>query len=356
MALIDGFPSSLSAPQAIASEATRSNSSRNMVAMPLGSSLSILRAGGLVDVLQAYVLAILDRKVRDEVAPHFWALLDAENRPDGSGEESHERGGVGDGGESSAMVDDEGSGGDGEGGMAPSRRSYIRVKRALLYVAREVDGHLTLVRLLDEAAATAENDANASSVNTNANANTNVNHNTNTNTTDDDIPNRSARPVASSPSSSTHMPPPAPPPPPSTDYSSTSSIEARYRCAFTAQVMAGATGDFHGTMRGFFDRNLRFWHRTWLEDRRLQRRQPRRRGSEILEADEEEEGDGDGMDLSGTGENEGEAEGGGGAMEEDGGGGEGGGGTMERSVQVGITEMLLVFFLYEFVSDSSQQW
>ena len=56
-------------------------------------------------------------------------------------------------------------------GMAPSRRSYVRVKRALLYVAGEVDGHLTLVRLLDEAAAA--NDANASvNINTNASANT----------------------------------------------------------------------------------------------------------------------------------------------------------------------------------------
>ncbi|CAN0236851.1 unnamed protein product, partial [Laminaria digitata] len=102
IALIDGFPSSLTAPQANASKATRSGSSSNSnssnitrtATVPLGTSMSVLRAGGLVEVLQAYILTILDRKVRDEVAPHFWALLDADNEPSGSAasEGDHEGG------------------------------------------------------------------------------------------------------------------------------------------------------------------------------------------------------------------------------------------------------------------------
>lgn len=133
--------------------------------------------------------------------------------------------------------------------MAPSTRrdAYGRVKRALLYVASEVNGHLALVRLLDAAAAAGRGSSNGG--------------------------NASSSPCAQQ------------------------TIEDRYRCAFTAQVMAGARGDFSGTMRSFFDRNLRFWHRSWVQELRRGHGQEEHEdggGEESLAGDV----DGGGMDVS----------------------------------------------------------
>lgn len=214
----------------------------------LASHMSVLRlanGGGLLDVLHGYVLAVLDRAVKDTIAPHFWSLLSTTGGNEGE-EES----------ESDSLSSPQ---------QVHQRRAYGRVKRALSYVNAEVNRHLALVRLLDHAVALSEE-------------------------------TRSAKPKATADANADNC------------GSSTHSIEVRYRCAFTAQVMAGATGDFHGTMRAFFDRILRFWHRSWLDKKRQRRKRGRGNsgGGGVGEGEDE-------MDVSDTDDNnDGEAGGGGG--------------------------------------------
>ncbi len=209
ISFVDGFPASLGPLQQQQQQALDGSSRAEIAA-----NMAILRAGGLLEVLHAYVLSVLDRIVRDEVAPRFWALLDNGNGPQAQGSS-------GEGGEEEEEDEDEEEKEEeapAAGPAAATRRdSYGRVKSALLYVAGEVHTHLSLVQLLDSAAGGAGGGE-------------------------------------------------------SNTFSSTHTVQARYRCAFTAQVMAGAHGDFHGTMRAFFDRNLRFWHRSWLDERRRRRR------------------------------------------------------------------------------------
>ena len=213
----------------------------------LESAMTVLKAGGLVDVLRAYVLSVLDKKVRDEVAPRFWALLAPESSKEWRGPQPQQQEGQQQHGNSSgsretsvesAMLEDAGE----ESVLSPltRREAYGHVKRALQHVAEEVNSHLALVRTLDSAsAAAASPTGRAYEKITKA---------------------RCRGPVLERSS------------PPQEE-----TIEARHRCAFTAQVMAGARGDFQGIMRAFFDRNLRFWHRGWVEKRRQERRDRRER-------------------------------------------------------------------------------
>ncbi|CAM9240906.1 unnamed protein product, partial [Scytosiphon promiscuus] len=252
ISIVDTFPASLDplqqkqkTPPGGAND--REGSNKALIA----ANLSVLRAGGLLEVLQAYVLSVLDKKVRDEVAPRFWALLDpapVDVKSSSSGRDGQEGIENGEKGAATAAVEVAVAGEDdsaaGMEAVAATRRdSYRRVKSALLYVAGEVTSHLSLVRLLDDA----DNSSGGGGRNNNT-------------------------------------------------FSSTHPVQARYRCAFTAQVMAGARGDFHGTMRAFFDRNLRFWHRSWLEERRRRRRRRRRRYSSEGQGGGEGQGD-DGMDV-----------------------------------------------------------
>lgn len=225
----------------------------------LVSLMSVLREGGMVDVLRAYVLSVLDKKVKDEVAPRFWALLAPEssggcheqqeqkqqkqhhNTHNKEREDDQHQDGISVAGETNepAVLEDTVS----ETELPPRtrREAYVRVKRALVYVAKEVDCHLSLVRMLDLASAASASGSTRSS-------------------------EKYMKAVYGGRISTSCF---------SSCPSREETIEARYRCAFTAQVMAGARGDFHGIMRAFFDRNLRFWHRGWLEERRRRQQEGR---------------------------------------------------------------------------------
>lgn len=225
----------------------------------LVSLMSVLRAGGMIDVLRAYVLSVLDKKVKDEVAPRFWALLAPEssgryheqreqeqqkqhhNMHHNEQENEKHQNGISVVGEMNepAVLEDAVS----ETELPPRtrREAYVRVKRALVYVAKEVDCHLSLVRMLDLASAASASGSTRSA-------------------------EKYMKAVCGGRISTSCF---------SSCPSREETIEARYRCAFTAQVMAGARGDFHGIMRAFFDRNLRFWHRGWLEERRRQQQERR---------------------------------------------------------------------------------
>lgn len=312
--IVDRFPQQQSMPRATPSaEATAaatqtdpqsSTSTHSAIDssgdLPLLVSLmSILRAGGMVDVLRAYVLSVLDKKVKDEVAPRFWALL----APEFSGgwheqqeqkhqkqhhnlhqkeqeHEQHQDGSAvaGETDAKQAVLEDAVS----ETELPPRtrREAYVRVKRALLYVAEEVDCHLSLVRMLDLASAASASGSTRAA--------------------------EKYMKAACGGRMSTSSFPSCP--------SREETIEARYRCAFTAQVMAGARGDFHGIMRAFFDRNLRFWQRGWLEERRRQqqeRREQRWGQGEVLSVAEDSVRFEDNMNVSDDGKEEEEGEGGG---------------------------------------------
>lgn len=239
-----------------------------------------------MDVLHAYVLSVLDKRVRDEIAPRFWTLLVSrreqeqserqseelqtqgreggrdeadrvlENEDDDDEEEGNDEGG-GRGGEGSGQSDDPPS--------SRRRAAYGRVKRALLYVAQEVNGHLALVRLLDGANSPPPPPETVPDKNSGSSSSGGGDLRSSAGTTAPHQPSSMSLPRRS--------------------------LETRYRCALTAQVMAGATGDFQDTMREFFDRNLRFWHHSWLNGRR------RRRGGRLSGVRGKGE-EGDGMDVS----------------------------------------------------------
>lgn len=254
VAIADGLPKSLGPlqqqqQQQALGATSDEGSSRAMIA----ANMSILRAGGLLEVLRAYVLSVLDRKVRDEVAPRFWSLLDSAGVGENGGNTGQQQQRCAqeskDGDTAAAPV---GSSTATWSTVAATRRdSYGRVKSALLYVAGEVNSHLSVLRLLDSTDDNSNNDNN----------------------------NKDDREDGSNKT-----------------FSSTHTVEDRYRCAFTAQIMAGARGDFHGTMRAFFDRNLRYWHRSWLEERRRRRFTGGGRGEGEKEASmnvSDDDGDGD---------------------------------------------------------------
>ncbi|CAM9711425.1 unnamed protein product, partial [Ectocarpus sp. 12 AP-2014] len=90
ISIIDGFPASLGPLPTARDEETR----RSLVT----GKLSVLRTGGLLEVLRAYVLSVLDRKVRTEVTPLFWAILDVPVRAGGVDSSSGGGGGGGGGG------------------------------------------------------------------------------------------------------------------------------------------------------------------------------------------------------------------------------------------------------------------
>lgn len=201
----------------------------------LADHISTLRSEkggcGLIDVLRSYVLSVLDRAVRDTVAPHFWSLLDpsADTCADEGLQMAEPPGNV--------EIDHDNESVASSSPLSPQRRAYGRVKRALLYVSDQVNKHLALVRLLDSAVISSA---------------------------------REAAGVGVSPGAES-----------ATAAEGSHSVEARYRCAFTAQVMARATSDFDGTMRTFFDRNLRFWHRSWLYDNKRERRTRKKRSKGV---------------------------------------------------------------------------
>lgn len=192
-----------------------------------------------MDVLRAYVLEVLNETVRDQVAPRFWALMDpsadthANPRNKDQDEDAPQNGSVA-GNKKDLRT-------WGQTGFRPERRqAYDRVTRALLYVDEVLTGHLNLIRPLDVAIA------------------------------------RSGSSTAAVRAATRHSQAR-----PSTRIAANKSacIEEHYRSAFTAQVMAGATGGFHRTMRAFFDLNLRFWHRSWLDERQRTRCQAGRPSS-----------------------------------------------------------------------------
>ncbi|CAM9563985.1 unnamed protein product, partial [Sphacelaria rigidula] len=169
----------------------------SITAEDLAAHISTLRldtGGGLLDVLGGYVLSVLDRSVAKTIAPHFWSLLSNNEKISAPAPSDVESG--------SEPTSATGT---------PQRqklRAYGRVERALLYVDEAVKCHLALVRLLDRAFVLSA-----------------VQHTV----TPTPTAGGGAQAAAATAANST--------------------IEARYRSAFTAQVMAGAKGDFHGTMR-----------------------------------------------------------------------------------------------------------
>lgn len=271
--------------------------------------MSVVQAGGLVDVLQAYVLSVLDRKVREEVAPRFWGyMLHADPVVGSTGSRSRGRStqsgmsalhpeSMGRSTEDFVVVrHDDGTDGEGEQereredvedtdappSTTPKRKDlYVRVKRALLYVAGEVRNHLILVRLLDDAAFAASLSPAPAAASSVAAAQSAGNVSDMDASREDQQPFRNSLPGAR------------------TAAATPRSIEGKYHCAFTAQVMAGAKGDFQGTMRAFFDRNIRFWHRTWLEERRRRRHgEPQEDRRQEEEREDVQGTEGEGMDVS----------------------------------------------------------
>lgn len=222
--LVDGFPTSFAALEATATavpgvakevDSSSSKSGSSSVLPTLAKNVAVLRAGGLLDVLRAYVLSVLDKKVRDEVAPRYWALLGSDPRSSinncsasssipSRGQDKHQQASPAiDATDGAGSVKAEGTEGESEGKgkgvpFASRRGSYGRVKRALLYVLGEVNTHLTLVRFIDDAAAYGSSGSGVRKTGSN--------------------------PSSSSVASTLDGSP----------FSSTHSIEARYRCAFTA--------------------------------------------------------------------------------------------------------------------------
>ncbi|CAM9683860.1 unnamed protein product [Choristocarpus tenellus] len=172
----------------------------------LVNQLVVLQGTGLVDVLRCHILQDLNRVVQADIVPSFWRSFQGSDERRSQGDRENTEGG-------------------GKHGKW-QRLQYVRVTKAMRLLMRRVEEHLSIVRVLDRAILLAT---------------------------------RAGVEVTGKEFEAEGL---------NSSMIATNSIEDRYRSSLTAQVMACAPRFFKECMRAFFDRNISYWHRQWLERRK----------------------------------------------------------------------------------------